>query len=1077
MKNYSLRCAAISNLRVLFIPGVLAVCAIPYAMAQSAEKTPPNFQNEGVVIEHYDTLYRYNDDGTGVKQVSVKVKLQSEAGMRQFSVLSFPFAAAVESAHLDRLVVRHPDGTSSETPSTDAMEMPAPVTQQAPLYSDLKLLQVPVRGLRSGDEMEYVIHMDRKNPEAPGQFWGNETFLKGVVVLNETVTLDVPAGKYVQEWSGSVKPAITKSNGRQIYVWTTSQLEPTNAKPKSDDDAAAKPKDEKPDIAWTTFHSWAEVGAWYRALAAPRAVPTDALKAQAAEITRDAGTPEQQAQAIYRYVSTRVHYVGIDFGIGRYQPHAAAEIFANQYGDCKDKDTLFEALLSAKGITSAPALIGVRLGLVKEVPSPAFFNHVITTVDLPGGAVWADTTPGLSPFQLLMPPIRDKAALVIPRSGDAHLGQTPARPPFPFVDRFEADGTLTAQGELTAEMKISYRSDTETYVRAIAQYLSPAQWDQGTQLISNASGFSGTTSQSSFSRADDFSSPMKVSYHYSKKPFGDWDNFRIVPLLPIVSLPMAPKKQPEDEIDLGAPRTESVISRIKLPAGFGADLPDAVHVKTPFATLDKTYKLQDGEFVVERQIVVLQSKLEPKLWEEYKQFTDKIALGNDPWIQLTATSSIGKGPQPPKPGENNPAAATLVYDANEMEKHGDFEGAMGKLDEAKKINAVQPYLWSNYGYIAAGRQQLDEAQKDYEKELSLYPKEGYVVRLYAALLYRKGDHDAAFAALRKLLDQDPSDVDTALMLGSMEGIKDPKAAIAVLQKAQQASPENKAVMGALADFLIRDHRDADAAKIAAKLLDGAGDDPNWLNSGAYLLAEAGGDLALAEKKSRESLQPLETQLAEAAVSEANQQSFARSSLVVASWDTLGYILWKEKKYDEALDYLEAAWRNSPRPEIAEHYADALKSSGRPEDLRTYALVKPPAPKPPTRQEAAVAAHFPPALLAKLGTPGRLNMDPRLLEQKERTFHLKLASACKSFKSATYRLQLSADGVHDVLHVTGASFPDSLTASIRSLHLPHLVPSRSKALLLRDAIFACSEDHSEGELVLVVVGGMAERTGN
>ncbi len=38
------------------------------------------------------------------------------------------------------------------------------------------------------------------------------------------------------------------------------------------------------------------------------------------------------------------------FGIGRYQPHTAAEVFANQYGDCKDKHTLFAAILTAIGL-------------------------------------------------------------------------------------------------------------------------------------------------------------------------------------------------------------------------------------------------------------------------------------------------------------------------------------------------------------------------------------------------------------------------------------------------------------------------------------------------------------------------------------------------------------------------------------------------------------------------------------------------------------------------------------------------------------------------------------------------------
>ncbi len=107
-----------------------------------------------------------------------------------------------------------------------------------------------------------------------------------------------------------------------------------------------------------------------------RAQPNDALRARAAEIVKNAKTPEDQVRAIYTFVSTRTRYVGIDFGIGRYQPHLAAEVLANNYGDCKDKDTLLEALLRAKGFPTAPALIGVGVAPVEAVPSPAVFNHV-----------------------------------------------------------------------------------------------------------------------------------------------------------------------------------------------------------------------------------------------------------------------------------------------------------------------------------------------------------------------------------------------------------------------------------------------------------------------------------------------------------------------------------------------------------------------------------------------------------------------------------------------------------------------------------------------------------------------------
>ncbi len=517
-------------------------CQSKVAASAPAAVSDP-YKGEGMVVELSETSYRYDSDGTGEQDGHMRVKVQSEAGARQLSVLSFGYAAATQAAHFESVRVTHSDGTFMDTPVTDAMEMPAPVTQQAPLYSDLKMLQLPVRGLRAGDTLDYRVRIDLKSAEAPSQFWGTFNFLKTAVVLSQTLALDVPEGKYVQVWSPEVKPVITVTGGRKVYHWSGSQLKPT-CSDNNKQDAAAAPPDNKPSVAWTTFHSWDEIGNWYRGLAAPRAVSTDALKAQADEITRDAKTPDEQVQAIYSFVATRIRYIGIDFGIGRFQPHAAAEVLANQYGDCKDKDTLLEALLHAKGFTTAPALIGVNIDMVADLPSPGLFNHVITTVTLPSGQIWLDSTAETAPYRLLVSLIRDKQALVIPASGAASLESTPAQTPFPFVDRFEATASLKDTGELSGHVTIDDRSDTEILLRAIARNLAPAQWDQGTQYLANLMGFSGTTSNSTFARADDFSAPMHLSYDYTRKPFGDWDSYRIVPLFPVVTLPVAPEKQP-----------------------------------------------------------------------------------------------------------------------------------------------------------------------------------------------------------------------------------------------------------------------------------------------------------------------------------------------------------------------------------------------------------------------------------------------------------------------------------------------------------------------------------------------------
>ena len=898
-------------------------------------------------------------------------------------------------------------------------------------------------------------------------------------MLSEKLTLDVPRNKYIKQWSAEEKPTITQNPARTVYVWNSSQLKPTPSGAKKDDDTAEEPNNTKPDVAWTTFHTWAEVGEWYRALASPRTVSTDVIRARADEITRTASTPEAQVQALYAFVSTHIRYIGVDFGVGRYQPHLAAEVLANQYGDCKDKDTLLEALLHAKGFSSAPALIGVNTELVPDLPSPAFFNHVITTVNLPSGRAWADATTGVAPFGLLVKVLRDKTALLIPPTGDATLEHTPADPPFPLVDRLEAVATLSKDGELTGHVKIIDRSDSEILVRSLALGLAPAQWDRGSQLVANSLGFSGTTSNSRFEHSEDVAQPIQLGYDYNKKPFGDWDNFRIVPLFPVNLLPAASDKEPHSEIDLGAPRTESALSRIHLPDGFGIDLPDAIHVKTTFATFDMTFKFENGDFVAQRDLVVLRGKLPVKSWQEYKTFTENISLNKMNWVQLNAKVFFGPGSHPPKPAENNMQAANLVYDADQLEKRHDYTAALEKLDKAKEINPEQPWLWSNYGYIAMVQNHPDDAEKYFRHEIANNPDQIYPVQLLAGLLQRGSKPDEAISVLKRFFDQEPSEPTIALMLASLQAKSNLDNAIATLRKADMAKSDQVEILTPLAELLIQANHKADAAEIATKMLAAAADDPFRLNDGAYTLAAADGDLTSAEKSSRKSIEILEKQTAVAAISEANQQSFGRVSLLVASWDTLGYILLREKKLDEAIDYLEAAWRNAPSLTVGLHYGQALEAAGKPNDaLHIYVLAKREVPGNPSTNPDSQPLEDSIARLKPTEPVLHVRPADEQSLQEQRTFNLRNDGVCKSFASSTFRLQIGSAGTSDVLRVSGTAVSDKMVDSIRNLRLPHLVPGASQAKILRDAVFTCSAGKSEGLFVLMPLGGIqAEHAGD
>ncbi len=866
------------------------------------------------------------------------------------------------------------------------------------------------------------------------------------------------------------------------------------------------------------------MGDWYRSLALTQAQPNDALRARADELTKDAKTPQDQVRTIYEFVSTHTRYVGIDFGIGRYQPHSAAEVLANQYGDCKDKDTLLEALLRAKGFSTAPALIGVGIAPVPDVPSPAVFNHVITTVNMPDGRIWLDSTPAVAPYRFLTSVIRDQKALVVPSNSPAELASTPAAGPFPYSEHFEAVASLDADGKLTGKITAAYRDDSEIYVRALALNVAPAEWDKASQYISSMTGFGGTTSNTHFTNANDYSAPIAISYDYSRHPYGDWDNRRIVPLFPALEFTVLDEdaKEPQEDINLGAPRTLTAISTITLPKGYRTDLPDPIHVKTDFATFDKTYRFDGQQIVAERTIVVLKEKLPKAEWKRYEAFTKDISLSGENWIQLiqpapdfTATkaptlvtpgsgnASSAGAPKSPAGSATAPAAtegsktvtihvappansavdatapaeaatpdnasvADLMKQAQDRLRAGDMGGAKETLDKVKAKNPDQEYLWGMYGAIASMERNDEEAKADFRKELTAHSDNVFAAGALAAAQAKSGDTVGARQTLQKFLGEHP-DLRLSLYLASLQTTAhDYNAALKTLQTAAEQNPDDRNVQVQISTTLLLLDRKEEAAAIAKSVLDGA-DDPGILNNAAYALSETGIDMPIAEDASRKSVARLEEKSATMTAAEANSKSFAEANLLVASWDTLGWILFREGKYDAAKQFIAPAWRASLRAEVGDHLGQVDEALGQKDDaLTAYTFASAALTSndtPDTRGNISDSVARLKAAGAKAHQPtGAADL------QDLRTYKIPRAADEKGW--GTFRLEITTAGVIDSQQMSGAHPLTAEKKTIDAMKFPELLPPDSKAHLLRSAVVSCSQGSDKTcELVLVPDGGL------
>lgn len=254
------------------------------------------------------------------------------------------------------------------------------------LYDDAKtkIFQIPAADPGNVVAYEYV---QKGHPLIFADDWD---FQYRVPVLHAEYTLQIPAGwKYDYAWinHADVQP---QSPAPNQFTWNLTNLPPVaieDAMPPWR--AVAGRLDVKFFSPANSYQaeqsgSWHDEGLWYSGLAASRRDVTPEIAAQVASVTAQAKTPLEKIEAITSYMQRNIRYVAIEIGIGGFQPHAAADVFKNQFGDCKDKATLLSAMLKAAGFESYYAVAQVNRDIVQpQFASVASFNHMILAIRLP----------------------------------------------------------------------------------------------------------------------------------------------------------------------------------------------------------------------------------------------------------------------------------------------------------------------------------------------------------------------------------------------------------------------------------------------------------------------------------------------------------------------------------------------------------------------------------------------------------------------------------------------------------------------------------------------------------------------
>ena len=378
------------------------------------------------------------------------------------------------------------------------------------------------------------------------------------------------------------------------------------------------------------FESWDDVGRWARGLVEPRTASSEEILSTAGKIG--------SRRSIAEYVQKQIRYVAIEIGIGGYQPHFAAEVFRNKYGDCKDKVTLLGTLAQAIDDSIFPVLIHTRRGsLHPDFPSPLSFNHMIAAFpaaegeehlpaflnhpELGGLLLFDPTDPGV-PFGQIPTRLQGtKALLISPQAG--HLIDTPIAVPIRNRLLREATLQLSEDGYLKGIVQEVYWGAAARFERSLFQESTNDEWIRATESFV-ARWLPGVTLLSVGLDTTEGVEPLLERYEISAPYFarkeGDLLLFRPCVMGSRVSY-LSPQKERRYPLQFPHLSLNSDVFRITLPPGYAVEeLPEPVERDSPYVRYRAAVTLNDSVIDYMRSLEIKQLSVPAEEVETLREF-------------------------------------------------------------------------------------------------------------------------------------------------------------------------------------------------------------------------------------------------------------------------------------------------------------------------------------------------------------------------------------------------------------------------------------------------------------------------
>jgi hypothetical protein len=375
------------------------------------------------------------------------------------------------------------------------------------------------------------------------------------------------------------------------------------------------------------MNTWLDFGKFNVTLNKGKDVLPDNIKKEVHQIADGITDKEAKVKALYEYLQKNTRYIGIQLGIGGWQPFDAKYVATNKYGDCKALSNFMVSLLKEAGVKANYVLIsaGRNFRKLQEDFPMSYFNHIITCVPNGKDTIWLECTDQTKAAGFMGTFTGGRKALLIDDDG-GHIVTTPFYKANDNQKLRSINAVIDAEGNLSVDVNTRFTGTQQELQHSLMHDANPEQRERYLNSALNLPTYKVIKSEYKETKSK---LPVIDEYLHIQSPNYATVSGRRLFIEPNLfnksKLKLSPDEKRKYPIEFNSPHKDTDTIHLILPEGYSIEaMPKDVNITNEFASYSINFKINGNKVDVIRTETINNISLAADAYGDLVKYYDTI---------------------------------------------------------------------------------------------------------------------------------------------------------------------------------------------------------------------------------------------------------------------------------------------------------------------------------------------------------------------------------------------------------------------------------------------------------------------